>query len=417
VSRWRLALGVLIAAALASAFAICFRLLLGQGYRLINHTESAVEMMRQLPVWVRVALPAVGGFAAGGVVRLLLRHGAGGDVMEALVLGKSRIPLKPTMSKSLASLFALVSGNSIGREGPMMQAGAAFGSKAGEWLKLDDPSRRILIAAGCGAGFAAAYNTPFAAVLFVLEVVLGVVVLDAVVPVMVAVVISTALCRVALGAGPIYGARAFSLRSGWELVVFAGLGLAVALGAQLFMRLLSFSEHAFNTPKLPLPWRTAAGGALAGAVAALLPEVAGNGYEPLNELLDAHFTLGFVAMLLLGKALATVFSVGGGNPGGVFTPTLLLGGAIGFLYAHAASALGLDVGPSGGYALAGMAAATAATTHAPVMAAVMAFELSGDYGVVLPLALCTAVATAVSRGLRQESLYKQELRETNQLPQ
>lgn len=409
--QWKLALGVLLAAVLASVFAILFRLALGEGYRLINHAENAVEMLHRLPTWARVVVPAVGGLLAGLVVRLLLTQSSGGvgDVMEAVVLGKGRIPMRLTLSKSLASLLALVSGNSIGREGPMMQAGAACGSMAGGWLKLDDQSRRILIAAGCGAGFAAAYNTPFAAVLFVLEVVFGVVVLDAVVPVMVAVVIATALNRVALGAGPIYGARAFTMRSGWELVVFVGLGLVVALGAQAFMRLLSLSERLFSTKKLPLPWRTALGGLLAGGIAAWLPDVGGNGYEPLNELLDARYTLGFVALLVMGKCLATVFSVGSGNPGGVFTPTLLLGGALGFLYAHLAGALGLDVGPSGGYALAGMAAATAATTHAPVMAAVMAFELSGDYAIVLPLALCTAVATAASRAMRKDSLYMQEL--------
>ena len=410
-SRLKLALGVLLAAALASGFAILFRLALRLSYEAFDRADNAVEMLRLLPVWARVLLPAAGALLAGTIARFLLKVPGGGvgDVMEAVVVGQARISMRVTLWKSLASYFALVAGNSLGREGPMMQAGAASGSLVGGWLKLDASSLRVLIAAGCGAGFAAAYNTPLAAMLFVLEVVTGVVVLEAVVPTMVAVVISTALCRVALGAGPIYGARAFSLRSGWELIVFAGLGLMVAFGAQLFMRLLSLSERLFGREKLPLPWRTALGGALAGGVAAVLPDVAGNGYEPLNELLDAHFTLGFVALLVLGKSLATVFSVGSGNPGGVFTPTLLLGGALGFLYAHAASALGLDVGPSGGYALAGMAAATAATTHAPVMAAVMAFELSGDYGIVLPLALCTAVATAASRAMRKESLYMQEL--------
>jgi CIC family chloride channel protein len=188
------------------------------------------------------------------------------------------------------------------------------------------------------------------------------------------------------------------------------LGLVVAFGAQGFMHLLWFGERAFRRSPLRLPWRPAAGGLLAGAVVALIPEVAGNGYEPLNVLLDGRFPFGFVALLLLGKCLATTASVSSGSPGGVFTPTLLIGGAVGFLYANAVSPW-LHVGPAGGYALVGMAAAIAATTRAPLMAAVMVFELSGDYAVALPLMLATAMATLVSRWLGRESIYTAELRQ------
>jgi CIC family chloride channel protein len=115
--------------------------------------------------------------------------------------------------------------------------------------------------------------------------------------------------------------------------------------------------------------------------------------------------------LLVGKCLATTASVSSGNPGGVFTPTLLLGGALGVIYASALGAVGAHLGPAGGYALVGMAAATAATTHAPMMAAVMVFELSGDYAIALPLVLATALATFASRRLRSDSIYTAELRE------
>jgi CIC family chloride channel protein len=194
-------------------------------------------------------------------------------------------------------------------------------------------------------------------------------------------------------------------------LAFAGLGLFGAFGAQAFMRLLSLGEGWFRRPWLEPPWRSAVGGLLAGAIVAVLPEVAGNGYEPLNALINGSYLLSFTLILLLGKCLATTASVSSGNPGGVFTPTLLLGGALGVIYASALGAAGLRLGPSGGYALVGMAAATAATTHAPLMAAVMVFELSGDYAIVLPLVLATALATFASRRLRRDSIYTAELRE------
>ncbi|MGC4093226.1 MAG: chloride channel protein [Polyangiaceae bacterium] len=142
-----------------------------------------------------------------------------------------------------------------------------------------------------------------------------------------------------------------------------------------------------------------------------MPEVAGNGYEPLNALLDGTPHITFVALLLVAKYVATTSSVASGSPGGVFTPTMLIGGATGFLfYAAVHGATPLTLGQPGGFALVGMAAATAATTHAPLMAAVMAFELSGDYAVVLPLLVATAVATAISRSINSDSIYTAELR-------
>jgi CIC family chloride channel protein len=126
-------------------------------------------------------------------------------------------------------------------------------------------------------------------------------------------------------------------------------------------------------------------------------------------LLDGTLLPGFVGALLVGKVISTVCSVGSGSPGGVFTPTLLIGGATGFLYASALAHI-TTIGTPGGYALVGMAAATAASTHAPLMAAVLVFELSGDYAIVLPLVLSTALATTVSRRIHRLSIYSAELK-------
>ncbi len=411
---WRFGLGVVLVALGAALFAVAFRLALTS---LLEHTaqsKDVVSAMSKAPVWARVAFPAIGGLLAGILGLIVVRAPAGGgvgDVMEAVVLGQVRLSMRVTLLKSAASWLAIAFGGSIGREGPLIQFGGAAGKLVSQRLGLPIEKTRLLVAAGTAAGFAAAYNTPFAAVLFVLEVVTGMVVLDAILPALVATVIAVAVTRAIVGEGPIYGQRGFHMRSPFELLAFAGLGLVTAFGAQGFMRLLSMGERAFRQPWLTLPWRSAVGGVLAGAIIAVLPEVAGNGYEPLNELLDGRLTVGFVALLLLGKCVATTASVSSGSPGGVFTPTLLVGGAIGFLYAYALSVTGIHIGPLGGYALVGMAAATAATTHAPLMAAVMVFELSGDYAIALPLVLATAIATLVSRRLRRDSIYTAELRQ------
>ena len=302
-------------------------------------------------------------------------------------------------------------GGSLGREGPLIQFGGASGYAISTRFGLSDNDRRVLVAAGTAAGFAAAYNTPLAAVAFVLEIVAGIVVVDTVVPTLVATVIATALTRAAVGAGPFYGTRAFVLVHSGELAAFAAVAIFAGLAAFAFTRLVTLGEHVFHRPFLRPPYRQALGGLGAGLIIVFVPTVAGNGYEPLDQLLDGTSTLKVVAILLIAKSLATTSSVSSGSPGGIFTPTLLVGGCTGYLCHYALAAVGgFDIGPAGGYALVGMAAAIAAATHAPLMAAILAFELSGDYAVVLPLVLATAIATALARMLGRDSIYMAELR-------
>lgn len=414
----RFGVALVLVAVGAGGFAIAFRGALALVMSEVFDQRDVVAMMRAASVPTRVLLPAFGGLVAGLIGIVVARAPAGhgvGDVMEAVALGRIRLSIRITLLKCAASWAAIVTGGSLGREGPLIQFGGALGKTVAERFRLPPDTARVLIAAGTAAGFGAAYNTPFAAVLFVLEVVTGVVVLDAILPAIIATVIAVMMARATIGVGPIYGQRDFAMGSSLELVAFAALGVVTALAAQLFMRLLTSLERVFRHRVLPLPWRSALGGLIAGSVIAGIPEVAGNGYEPLNALLDAlldaRLAVAFVVLLFIGKCVATAASVSSGSPGGVFTPTLLIGGTIGFLFASALASLGFPIEAPGGYALVGMAATTAATTHAPLLAAVMAFELSGDYAIVLPLVLATAVATLVSRALRRDSIYTAELQE------
>lgn len=412
--RWtpRFILALVLVSLVAGTFAIMFRAALSFVLHHVFDAANIVKAMTHLAWWWRLTLPAIGALIAGVLSLLVARRQGGGvsDVMEAVALGRTRLSMPVTLIKSLASWFAIACGGSLGREGPLIQFGGTAGHEIGTRMRVEASQRRVLIAAGTAAGFAAAYNTPLAAVAFVVEVVTGIVVVDAIVPTLVATVIATAITRVFVGAGPIYGQRAFVMTSPGELAAFAVVGLIAGLVAFGFTRIVAACETAFRRPWLHPPWRHAIGGLGAGAIIVVLPAVAGNGYEPLDDILGGTSAVDLVALLLVAKCLATASSVGSGAPGGVFTPTLLIGGCTGYLVGEALMALRLDVGPPGGYALVGMSAAIAAATHAPMMAAVLAFELSGDYAVVLPLVLATAFATALARTLGRDSIYTAELR-------
>lgn len=410
----RFAAAVALTAVLAALSAVVWNRSLSAFYLGVLGAEEVVEAFTALPWWARLVAPGVGGLAMGVVSRFARArspaNGVGG-VMEAAIVGRVRLSVEATLWRVAAAWLALAGGASVGREGPLIQMGGALGQKVGDVVRVPADRARVLVAAGAAAGFAAAYNTPFAAVLFVLEVVVAVAAREAIIASMAAAALATLVSRVLGSPGPIYGARSFTLTAPHELVFYLLLGAAAAPMAVAFRAWLGAAERGFARLPFGQPWRGALGGLVVGGLAAVAPGVVGNGHQPLNALLNGTVGTAAVLTLLLAKAVATGSSVGSGAPGGIFTPTLLLGGGVGLLAGHALTAAGL-IPPDavGSYALVGMAAFTAATTHAPLLAAVMIFELSGDYAVVLPLIVACATATLLAARIRPDSVYVEELR-------
>ena len=411
-SSLRLSAALVTVALASAAFAVVFRLALGWHYRHVLGGDSVVDAIAALPWQLRLTVPALGGLAAGLVARGLKPGSQGvSNVMEAVALGHVRLSVRTTLARVAASTVAIASGLSIGREGPLIEFGGSAGAAAGRRSAASVDQTRVLVAAGTGAGFAAAYNTPFAAVLFVLETLVGIAAPAALLPVMAATAIAAIVTRALVGAGPIYGQRTFASPDGVHLAWLVVLGVVAAIVAAAFKWLLARAEALMEGTVAGQPWRALSGGVIVGLLAVWLPSVTGNGYEPLNQILDQRLALTAVALLLAAKMIATSASVASGIPGGIFTPMLLAGAACGTLFAALVAAVSPGTAPDPGTAaLIGMAATTAASIHAPLTAAVLVFELSGDYAIVVPLILATAAATAVSRAIGGESVYAAELR-------
>lgn len=375
-----------------------------------------LEVARGLRVPMVVLAPAAGALVAGLLGRYVARDSGGmegtSEIMEAVSLkGSARLHLGRTVRKSIGSVLLNATGGSVGREGPIVQIGAAATSRLARILRLPTERRRILIGCGVAAGMAAAYNSPIGAAMFVMEVVHGNFALDVFGPVVLSSVTAALFSRGVFGAAPLYPLSPGAGPGFLSLPLFALLGALVPFAALLLRMSIEASERMFRRVPLPVYARMALGGLVVGLLAVRLPEIWGNGYDAVGEVLVGRVVPAVLLPLLLAKIAATAASIGSGGSGGVFTPTLLVGASAGAFFANAAGAALPQLHVEAEYfALAGMAAAIASTTFAPITALIMVFEMCQDYGAVIPLAVVTVTATAVSRGLRRDSIYTEALR-------
>lgn len=411
----------LCAAALMGLFGalatVVFRELLGWTQMVLGGEDAPhgmVSLARGLDPWQRFVIPAAGGAIAGVILQMaakwLPKRGAA-DYMEAISIGRGVIGFRQTIARSVSSIFSIGSGASIGREGPMVQLAAMFSSLTGRFFLLPPRHLRLLVACGATAGITSAYNAPIAGALFISEIVYGVISTATLVPLVVSSVVANIVTRQILHYDAVFHMPHFEFVSGWEVINYLGLGVIAGLAAPQFLRFLDASRLAFGRLPFPLWARMALGGLVVGALSVINPQVWGNGYSVVNSMLHTQWAWQAVAAILLMKIVATAASVGSGAVGGVFTPTLFVGAALGALYASGLHALfpAGDLSAVSSYAVVGMGALLAATTYAPLMSILMIFEMTLSYEVMLPLMLACISAYVIAHRIRPESVYAKSL--------
>jgi len=395
---------------LAALSSIGFRKLFALFQSLVWQCEGdPIAAATSIPDAQRLLVPALGACAAGLVIRYgarLAKDEPSTDFMEAVAVGDGTIRVKPSLVKSAASLVSVSSGASIGREGAMAQLASMLASWVARRRNFSVPRKQLLVACGAAAGIASAYNAPIAGALFVAEIVLGSIAMESLGPLVFASVVSTVVTRAFLGGQPLFAIPAFRLVSAIEMGPYLLLGGLLGALAPYFVRALRGAESAFVRVLPTVPARMFVGGAIVGALSLVRPEVWGNGFSPIGSILGGHWAWTTVLVVLAFKLAATVATVGSGAVGGVFTPTLFVGAAAGGLFgALVHGALPDLTASSSAYALVGMGSFLAGTTHAPLTAILVVFEITLDYGIVLPLMLACVVAYYTSRAIDARSLY------------
>ncbi|MCL2657176.1 MAG: chloride channel protein [Betaproteobacteria bacterium] len=381
-------------------------------FALTGHRGSLVAAARALAPWHRVATCVAGGLIAGLVLEYGQRWAAAGrgsakhiDYIDAAREGTSELNDRTTLVRSVSSLFSVGSGASIGREGPMVQLTAWLATKLGRWLALPAAECNAILVCGIAAGIGTAYHAPAAGAVFALELALGYFARHAIAPVLIAASTACGLIYWLVEPHPLYVMPEVALQ---PVSIAAALVLGPICGGigWSLLRLLELGRRAF-APIHSLPLRLALGGLLVGGLSAVLPEVWGNGYSVVSNVLQGQLAWNFVFVVLLAKVLATMISSGSGAIGGVFTPTLFVGATSGYVLAHAASNWIAPeyIGAPSLLAVIAMGAVLASVTQAPLMAIVMVLEMTGQFQLVVPVMLACGLAFAVSTQFGTRPLY------------
>ena len=379
----------------------------------LGSTDFPLYVLPTLP-WYRIFwVPALGGLLVAPLVYLVSRESQGHgvpQVIESVTLRSGKIRPRVAAVKSIASALTIGTGGSVGREGPIVQIGAALGSVVGQLLRV--PPNRLPTLVGCGAagGIAATFNAPIAGAFFSLEVIMGNFAMPSFGPVVLSSVLATVVSRAYFGDHPAFLVPAYTLLSEWELIIYLFLGIACGFGGVAFIGVLDFMEKVWSRASIPNLLKPALGGLILGIAIIFVPHIYGVGHATMDEILRGGLSWAWLLLLLPIKMLATSLTLASGGSGGVFLPSLYLGSVTGGLIGIGAGGLFPSItAPSGGYALVGMAAFLAAATHSPITAFLLLFELTGDYHIILPLMLSCSVSTLVAKLLRAESIYTLQL--------
>src|ERR1700728_4092581 len=362
-----------------------------------------------LGAWV-ILIPPIGGFLVGLMIYYweptLKGHGIP-EAMESVLFGHSRMRIRVAILKPIATALAIGTGGPFGAEGPIIQTGGALGSLFGQVIGLSPYYRRVLLASGAAGGMAATFTAPLAGILVAVELLLFELRARSFIPVALAAAVATGVRIHFAGWAPLFPTPAFKLTGMRELWLFAVLGLLMGLVGIAMIRSLSWLEDFFD--ELPfkhaLIWSPVIGALILGVIGYFYPQVLGTSYDTIRDMLNDRLTPGNLVGISVSKFWALVISLGSGTTGGVFAPSLVVGGGLGATFAIGAHHLFPTlVSDPAFYALVAMAAVFGGIARAPFTSIVFLFELSHNPNALLPLIVCVMVSDGFVRLFSRDSI-------------
>ena len=380
--------------------------------------DNAINAPNGNWIWLTVLTPALGGLLSGVLLSYVVPGARGSGIPQVKIayeIKGGRLPFRDAVGKFFIGVLQIGSGASLGREGPTVHICAGIASWLGKTSALSQKNLRRLLPVGAAAGIAAAFNAPIAAVTFTIEEVVGDLDQTVLSGVIVAAAIAAAIERLILGEHPVFTVtQNYGLHYASSLVFYAAMGIAAAFVSLAFTEsLIKLRKRFGDLKRIPVWARPSIGGLVTGilAVAAIYffktGGITGAGYDTLSLALSGSLTFKVMAVLCVFKVIATVFSYSSGGAGGIFAPALfigaMLGGMFGFLDVNLLNHPNTEIGA---FALVGMGAVFAGVIRAPMTSVLIIFEMTGSYGLILPLMIANMTAYALAKKIRPTAIYE-----------
>ncbi|MGD0231019.1 MAG: chloride channel protein [Syntrophorhabdales bacterium] len=402
--------------------AIVFNFLLLTGTRFFTHDLIVMilrgalsETFLGLPLsrWMMLWIPALGGLISGLIVFNFApeAEGHGTDAMiDSFHRKKGVIRRRVPIIKTIASAITIGSGGSAGKEGPIAQIGAGFGSFLASVMKVSDRERRIMLLAGAAGGIGAIFKAPLGAALFATEVLYRRedFEFEAIIPCILSSIVAFMVFTFHDGTAAIFHIPAYSLATPTQLPFYAVLGVLCALVGFPYVRFFyGIRDRFFRRINLPKAVKPAIGGLMVGVVALFLPEILGGGYPWMQSAIDGHLAIRLMAILVVAKILATSFTISSGGSGGVFAPSLFIGSMLGGVFGNISQRFfpHIVTEPSA-FVLVGMGGFFAGVAKVPIAALIMVAEMTGGYSLIVPMMIVTSLSYLL---LGNTSLYEKQV--------
>ena len=356
-------------------------------------------------------ITAIGGLISGFLVYTWApeAEGHGTDaVIESFHKERGKIRKRIPIIKTLSSVAVIGSGGSAGREGPIAQIGAGFGSWLDSFFHLSDRDRRIAVICGTAGGIGSIFKSPLGGAIFAIEVLYKRdLEADALISSFISSVIAYSVFSAFFGFSPIFATPKYYFESATELVFYIVLGLVSAVFARVFVKIFYGTRDFFKKLDIPNHFKPAIGGLGVGAIGILVPGVLGSGYGWIQLAIDRQLVLTLLIVLIFAKMITTALTIGSGGSGGVFAPSIFIGAMLGDAFGLFIELLFPEVPvDTRAFVLVGMVAFFSGAAKVPIAAIVMVSEMTGNYDLLAPATLACAVAYIFSG---TDSIYENQV--------
>ena len=361
--------------------------------------------------WLLVLIPAFGGLVSGILVYSLApeAEGHGTDAaIDVIHNKKGFIRFRVPFIKTLASAITIGPGGSGGREGPIAQIGAGFGSLLGRLLHLSDREKRILTSAGMGAGIGAIFRSPVAGAIFAAEVLYASsdMEYEILLPSTITSIVAYSVFCSMFGWSPLFSTPDFFFARPIELISYTILGFSCALVGYIYINVFYGINDIFKKLRIPNHVKPMIGGLLTGMIGYFIPEALGGGYAQIEKAMYLELGVFFLLLLLVAKILTTSFSIGSGGSGGIFGPSVVIGAALGGFVGIALNKISpILVSEPGAFVIVGMAGFFAGIAKTPLSTIIMVSEMTGNYHLLVP---SMWVSTLSFLTLGRTTIYKKQ---------